>query len=64
MALALPNSLHHGLRAAALRAEIDLDGRQGLGLLALWGILRPTGGDEEEEDQGEGEEAFHGRWHS
>ena len=31
--------LDHGLRAAAVRTEIDLDGRQGLSLLALRGFL-------------------------
>ena len=52
--------LHHGLGAAALGGEEDLDGRQGLGLLALRGVLRLAGGGQKEKNQGDGEKAvFH-----
>ena len=43
-----------------LGEKIDLDGRQGLGLLALRGILGLAGGGEQEKDQDDREKAvFH-----
>ena len=46
MALAAASSLTTASVQPPLGREIDLDGRQGLGLLALRGVLATAGGDE------------------